>query len=233
MTVTFNAKTSITPSFSAANKVYDGTTTASVSFTGFTPSVGSDNVSVTWTSATFANKNVGNGKTVTISGLALTGTDANKYTLSSTTATATANITARSLTVTATGVNKVYDGTTAATVTLSDNRVAGDVFTASYTTATFANKNVGNGKTISVSGISIGGPDAGNYTFNTTATATANITAKDVTASITAADKVYDGTTDASYTCSPNGDHRARRGHLQRRSAGPLRQQERGARTRP
>ena len=33
------------------------------------------------------------------------------------------------LTVSATGVNKVYDGTTAATVTLTDNRVAGDVFT--------------------------------------------------------------------------------------------------------
>jgi hypothetical protein len=62
-------------------------------------------------------------------------------------------------------------------VTLSDNRVAGDVFTTSYTSASFADKNVGTGKTVSVSGITISGADAGNYTFNTTATATADITA--------------------------------------------------------
>jgi len=42
-------------------------------------------------------------------------------------------------------------------VTLSDDRVAGDVFTDSYTSATFNNKNVGTGKPVSVSGISISG----------------------------------------------------------------------------
>ena len=62
----------------------------------------------------------------------------------------------------ATGENKVYDGATAATVTLSDNRVSGDNLTASYTTAEFANKNVGTGKTVGVSGISVSGTDAGN-----------------------------------------------------------------------
>jgi hypothetical protein len=72
-------------------------------------------------------------------------------------------------------VDKVYDGTTAATVTLSDNRVAGDVFTDSYVSATFVNKNAGWNKTINVSGISIFGPDAGNYTYNTTAVTRANI----------------------------------------------------------
>jgi len=35
---------------------------------------------------------------------------------------AAADITARSLSVTATGVNKIYDGTTSATVSLADNR---------------------------------------------------------------------------------------------------------------
>src|SRR5207244_466114 len=94
--------------------------------------------------------------------------------------------------------NKVYDGTATATVTLSDNRVAGDVFTDSFTTATFNNKNVGTGKTVSVSGISISGTDAGNYTFNTTASTTANITARALTVSATADNKVYDGTTSAT-----------------------------------
>src|SRR4029077_16821087 len=118
---------------------------------------------------------------------------AGTYPLSSTTATTTANIPARSLTVTATGVNKVYDGATTATVTLSDNKVPGDVFTDSYTTASFADKNVGNGKTVSVTGISISGTDAANYTFNTTASTTANITTRALTISATADAKVYDG----------------------------------------
>ena len=39
------------------------------------------------------------------------------------------------LTITATGVNKVYDGTTTATVVLSDNRVAGDTFSDAYSSA--------------------------------------------------------------------------------------------------
>jgi hypothetical protein len=53
--------------------------------------------------------------------LTLSGTDAANYQLASTSASSTANITARSLSVSATGVNKVYNGTTSATVTLSDN----------------------------------------------------------------------------------------------------------------
>ena len=57
----------------------------------------------------------------------------------------------------ATGIDKIYDGTTTATVTLSDNRIAGDVFTATYAGATFADKNVGNGKAVTVTGISISG----------------------------------------------------------------------------
>ena len=132
------------------------------------------------TSATFADKNVGTGKTVTVSGITISGADAGNYTFNAS-ATTTADITARALTVTATGVNKVYDGTTTATVTLSDNRVAGDVLADSYTTASFADKNVGTGKTVTVSGITISGTDAGNYTFNTTATTTADITARALT----------------------------------------------------
>ena len=64
--------------------------------------------------------------------------------------------------------------------TLSDNRLAGDSLTGSYTSASFANKNVGTAKTVSVSGIALSGTDAANYSANTTATATANITAKGI-----------------------------------------------------
>jgi probable HAF family extracellular repeat protein len=79
------------------------------------------------------------------------------------------------LTVSATGVDKVYDGTASASVTLNDNRISGDVFTTSYTGASFNDKNVGAAKPVAVSGISIGGPDAGNYTVNTTALTTADV----------------------------------------------------------
>jgi len=40
----------------------------------------------------------------------------------------------------------VYDGGTTATVTLRDDRLAGDVLTTGYTSAAFANKTVANGK---------------------------------------------------------------------------------------
>src|SRR5581483_7962053 len=102
--------------------------------------------------------------------------------------TTTANITAATLTVSATGVNKVYDRTTAATVTLGDNRIAGDVFTATYTNASFADKNVGTNKTVTVTGISISGADAANYAANATATTTADITLASVTAVVAASD---------------------------------------------
>src|SRR5207249_3038956 len=121
-----------------------------------------------------------------------------------TTATTTANITALSLTVSATGVNRVYNGSTNATVTLSDNRVSGDTLSTSYTSASFANKNVGAAKRVSVSGIAISGTDAANYTANTTATTTADITVRTLAVSATGVNKVYDGSTNATVTLSDN-----------------------------
>jgi len=120
---------------------------------------------------------VGTGKPVSVSGVSISGADAANYT-SNATASTTADITAKALTISATGINKVYDGNANASVTLGDNRVAGDVFTDAYTGALFNNKNVGTGKNVSVSGVSISGTDAGNYSFNTTAVTTANITSK-------------------------------------------------------
>jgi len=61
-------------------------------------------------------------------------------------------------------------------VTLADNRVAGDALNLSNAAANFTDKNVGTGKTVNVSGINVAGLDAGNYTFNTTASTTADIT---------------------------------------------------------
>lgn len=81
------------------------------------------------------------------------------------------------LTVSAVGINRVYNGTTTATVTLSDNHLGNDNVVDSYTSANFADPFVGTGKTVTVTGIHISGLDAGNYALqNTTAITTANIT---------------------------------------------------------
>src|SRR5262249_5640475 len=150
-------------SATGANRVYDGTTAATVTLSD--NRVAGDSLSTSYTSASFADKNAGTTKPVAVSGISVSGTDAANYS-ANTTATTTASITARPLTVSATGADKVYDGTTSATVTLSDNRVAGDTLTTSYTTATFASKNAGAARSITVSGIGVTGTDAANYTFN-------------------------------------------------------------------
>jgi len=77
--------------------------------------------------------------------------------------------------------NKVYDGNTTATLNTSGAQIQGlfgsDVVTLGFggVTANFADKNVGDGKLVSIGGITLGGKDAGNYTL-TQPTATANIT---------------------------------------------------------
>src|SRR5208337_2683848 len=143
----------------AANKAYDGTTTATIDTSGAQLSgvLTGDNVTlnVTGASAAFASKAVGTGVTVNITGLTIGGASAGNYTLPSPQST-TANITPLALTVSATGVNKVYDGTTQATANLTGNSLPGDVVTFNYTAA-FADKNVANGKAVSVTGIALEG----------------------------------------------------------------------------
>jgi len=100
------------------------------------------------------------------------------------------------LTVSTVGQNKTYDAITNANVTLADNRFSGDLFTITAT-ASCNNKNIGLAKPISVTGIALSGSDAGNYTFNATASTTADISSKVLTASGTAANKTYDGNSSA------------------------------------
>jgi hypothetical protein len=187
-------------------KVYDGTTNATLTAANYTNSAGIDGDVVTLnnpTAGSYADKNVGAGKNVSVSGITASAsngaTTVYGYQVSGG-GTATGNIgtvTARALTVGATGTNKVYDATTNAAISLTDNRVAGDVLTASNTAANFVDKNAGVGKVVNVTGINVTGTDASNYTFNTTATTTANITPATIAnvTGITAPTKIADGTT--------------------------------------
>src|SRR5262249_24790071 len=182
----------VTALVSVDNKVYDGTTTATIASRSLSGAVGSDDVSLSGGSASFASKTVGTNKTVSVTGLSLSGADAANYQLASTSASTTATITKAALTVSATGANKVYDGTSSATITLADNRIAGDSLSTSYTNASFASKAIGTARTITVSGISIAGTDSANYTANTSAIATADITARSLSVTATGSNKVYD-----------------------------------------
>ncbi len=191
----------LTVTASAEDKEYDGNTLATVSLSD--DRVENDVVTVDYSTAVFDDKNTGEGKTVTVSGIAISGTDAGNYTLASVTANTTANITNKTLTVTASAEDKEYDGNTLATVSLSDDRVENDVVTVDYSTAVFDDKNTGEGKTVTVSGIAISGTDAGNYTLaSVTANTTANITNKTLTVTASAEDKEYDGNTLATVSLS-------------------------------
>ncbi|WP_369406699.1 YDG domain-containing protein, partial [Chromobacterium alticapitis] len=187
----------ISVSANGVNKVYDGGTTAQAAFSS-TGVVRGDAVSFSGNAA-FADKNVGNGKSVVVSGIASSGADAGNYTLASTTATTQANISAKQITVSASAANKMYDGSTAANAILSsDGVISGDAVGFSGNAA-FADKNAGTGKTVNVSGIAGNGADAGNYTLlNSTASTQANIAAKQITVSASGVNKVYDGSTAAS-----------------------------------
>ncbi|MEI8140955.1 MAG: YDG domain-containing protein, partial [bacterium] len=100
-------KRSLTVTATGVDKGYDGNVTATVTLAD--NRVSGDVLTLSNTSATFNNKNAGTAKPVSVSGIAVTGTDAGNYTFN-TTASTTANITAKALTVTATGVDKGYDG---------------------------------------------------------------------------------------------------------------------------
>jgi trimeric autotransporter adhesin len=186
----------------ASNKVYDANANATLNGTASVTALAGDTVTLGGTgSGTFANKNVGNGKTVTVTGYTLSGADAGNYTVVQPTG-VTANITPASLTVTGVGANnKVYDATTVATLngTASVAALGGDVVTVSGGSGTFANKNVGNGKAVTVTGYTLGGADAGNYTVVQPTGLAANITPASLAVTgVGANNKVYDTTTTAT-----------------------------------
>lgn len=190
----------------ANNKVYNGTTAATLS-TGsafLTGIYGSDVVNLISAGATgtFANKNVGTGIVVSTSGFTLGGGDAGNYNVIQ--PSTTANITKSTLTVS--GIitnNKVYDGTALATLNTAGALLTGifgtDLVTINSTgaTGTFANKNAGAGKIVSISGFTIAGVDVGNYSL-TQPSSTGDITKASLTVSgVMANNRVYNRTTSA------------------------------------
>ncbi len=165
----------------------------SISFGGsFTPSEtpsglqGSDSVSgVTYT---YAGSGYGPSTTkptavgtysITPSAATFSPGSASNYTITYTAGTLTIGQTALAATVTAS--NKVYNGNTTATIATCTLTPTESGISCSATGGTFASSGVATGITVTASGIALSGSGSTNYSVNSTATTTANITAAPLT----------------------------------------------------
>ncbi len=118
---------------------------------------------------------------------------------------ATLTITPKPVTVSGAGrLTKPYDGTTAAPSDYDvrtaeiGGKVDGDDIIVSGGSAVYTDAGVGGSKTVLLSGLTLGGAKASNYTLEPSAAVTGEITRRPVAVSgVSASDKVYDGTTDA------------------------------------
>src|SRR5204862_52969 len=110
--------------------------------------------------------------------------------------------------------DKTYDRSTAAGINCTS--LAGVLTTADAPaggTATFDTKNAGTNKTVTLTGATLTGTDAADYTLDSVATTTANISLAGLEVAFAAADKTYDATTGATLigaalvTVLPSGEH--------------------------
>ena len=198
--ITVKAITVGTPSITLS-KVYDGGLSAAVSLGTVTGNLDAGNLVVTPT-GTYNSKVVGTGKTITVT-YALSGSAAGNYSAPVNNTDGTGVITAKAITVSAPTITatKVYDFGTSAVVTLGT--VTGNVDGGSLIvtpTGNYDTKDVGTGKTITVT-YALSGSEAGNYTAPANnSIATGVITVKAITVgtpSITLS-KVYDGSLSAA-----------------------------------
>ncbi len=167
------------------DKVYNGTTSAELSGTpSYVGLVNGESLGVTGVAnAAFANKNVGAGKTVTISGF----TDPNgNYAV--TLPTVTASIAPKEVVILdLSGANKLYDGTLSATLTGTANLLGveladqASLVLGGTPLVSFVSENAGTGIGLVVSGYSLSGAEALNYQVVQPAGLSADITPRPAT----------------------------------------------------
>jgi autotransporter-associated beta strand protein len=154
----------LVPNVTVANRIYNGTTNASITSISLVGIASGDSpyLNVTSAPAFFLTKHVGVAKPVSITGLVLGGSLASDYVLPSTAST-NANITQTNLTVTAGANTKPYDGnvTAAATPTITVGTIQiGDI--ANFSEA-YATPDVGTNKTLIPAGSVTDGNSGANY----------------------------------------------------------------------
>jgi hypothetical protein len=208
-TITAVPLTVASGTFTATDKIYDGTPVATVVahdlvLTGFL--AGDTMADITWSPAgRFASNAVGTGRTVTLlGGAVLGGPKGGGYTLDVTGApTATASITPRPVTVIgASAAARPYDGTTAVTITGASlaNVVAGDTITlANATSGTAASRDAGT-QAVSTS-MTLSGTAASNYRLVGQPSLSVTITPLPVSVTMsTLPARAYDGTSAVALT---------------------------------
>ena len=209
ITYVSNTTSAITP-FAvdlSGTRIYDGTTDVLVADLVIGELVGDETLSLSGQGGV-ADRHVANGKTIILGSLALedgiNGGLASNYTFVG--GTQTLDITKRAISVSGiAAADRVYDGTTEATVDVSGavftNIVDGDDLSVSAS-GQFTDRNAGQGKTVLLDS-SYDGADLANYEITDQASTTASIDKRAISVSgITAADRVYDGTTEATLDVS-------------------------------
>ena len=205
-TVTFtNGKYTITPkaltvtNLTVKDKVYDGTTSATLLNNGTIDKLTDDNVVFT-TAVTFNNKNVETSKKINLD-YTLSGDDASNYTLADAIGVETnAKITAKDITA-ITGItaeNKTYDGTTDATLKTTNAKFTGmittDELSVGTSTGTFVDKNVAENKIVNITNLTLSGDDKDNYNLKSSTVSTkATINKADATVTAASDSKTYTG----------------------------------------
>ncbi len=191
------AQAQVTVTRDAADKTYDSTTNATENSVITDGVFDDDDVSYNMAGAEFADKNAGLNKTVIYEDGTLSGEDAGNYYIVY--ANDTADIAQAQVTVTRDAADKTYDSTTNATENsvITDGVFDDDDVSYNMAGAEFADKNAGLNKTVIYEDGTLSGEDAGNY-YIVYANDTADIAQAQVTVTRDAADKTYDGTTDAT-----------------------------------
>ena len=170
------SKLALTGSIAAGSSVYGSALTpGAATLSGVIPSdIVSPTAVTVNTAGNFSTSGNLKAGSYTESSTGLTGADSGNYSFAG--INGTYSVTPLVLTITATGSGKTYDGTNTASASLSSTGLlAGDLVSFAGNAA-FPDRNVGVARTVTVSGISATGVDSGNYSFNTTATTTADIT---------------------------------------------------------
>ena len=152
-------------------------------------------------SAAYADKNAGTNKQVDYTNVALTGDEAGNYTIVDT-ATGKGQINRANLTISVKDYSHEYDGSTSASgaelQVTSGTLYAGDSISGG--TKVFDTKDVGTGKTITVSEVAVkdSAGNANNYNISYAANTNSAITPKTLTVNFADISKTYDGTTSAT-----------------------------------
>lgn len=166
------------------SKTYDGTTSVAAGTPVVTAGTLFAGDSLTGGSFAFLDKNVGTTKTIAVSGVSVSdGNGGHNYVVNQVNNSGSSITPASVSAVTGiTAANKTADGTTSATLDASGaaftGKFAGDVLNVAAALGAFADPHAGTGKSVAISGIVMGGADAGNYTLLiNSATTSANIVA--------------------------------------------------------